>query len=1178
MRAQRGGWAIALVAVILGVMPQGAIADQPDPLPSALRGQFCRINKTFFANGAINPNNDCQWCDADVDRFAWTHLGLGTACGSDTDSECDNPDTCNGSGVCQTNYEITGLACGDSEGACTNADACDGAGSCTDNGFKPATTTCGDPTDNACDNPDHCSGTDGNCVPDYEIPGAACGDTEGACTYADTCDGAGGCTDNGFKPVTTACGDDTNNECDNPDTCDGSGNCQINNEADDTACPSDDNDCTTDVCSGGVCTHSSAPFGTACGISSTSDCDLADTCDGEGSCQENFMPEGFICGDPSNTDCDNADTCDGQGICLSNLEVAGAACGDQADTECNAPDTCNGAGDCLDNYEPAGQTCGDVETACINVDTCNGAGNCTNNGFKDDTTACIGTSNDGPCDDDDNDHCSGSDGTCVDAYQPDTFVCGDADGECGFAAYCNGADGCTGGGFMDSSTSCTGVSNGGSCDDDANDHCDGNGACVDAFKSATTACTGTANSGDCDDDANDHCSGIDGTCVDAFRPATHACVLPRDANGNYTCTEVEYCTGADSTCPTPDINVFDPTIPCRYGGSGADAFCNPPEYCSGYGVCADPVVLPGAACVGGTRDGLTCFLEDTNPCPGGECVTTVCPGATLPCEKPWTCDYAGFCNSNGLLPTGSDCFGPDACVKYSCAADGECVDQGEFRAPTAVCRPADGECDVPDFCGDPDAYAACVDGGGDPEDCATNGRSNFDSYPDCGPDVSEDWDTACTYDLFGQEAPGACSSGNCGPQYCTNSIDCPDGWICGCPPGQVCPSNYCIPAPVEDGYGDVCEVKGRCDINSQNPEAVCSSDADCQTPNHQDARCHQSYCDANSTRPGLGCTSDAVCQVNGFLSGKCISDVWGDCGLIPGTTLEYVCCAGMEGDGRGGTPGLGQTGRCQECCDTSVNDACYEQSSELTCCDGKCTDVATDINNCGACNYEPSGVDCNNLISACSPGVVACDAANIGSGCVMETPCGSRIDQNGWEAASCHLPEVQRPVPGCDYCVYPSTTPGAPCVTEEDCGGSAVTLPDGTVLSKCYHDPSDACETSRSYFVTTPPECLEAPYTGCEPVCCELTSLSNEGEVCESDADCFGGTNCISSCDLSANAIGWYLSAFCFENPTCQFLGDSIESGCPDSGECGEGQSCVFERSDPAIPGTWRCRDCVGGN
>src|SRR5204863_392543 len=109
----------------------------------------------------------------------------GTACGSNSDTACDNPDTCNGSGTCQVNNEANGTACGDAGTQCTIQDTCvDGV--CQDNGYAPAGLACGSPSDTACDNPDTCDGL-GACQPNNETNGTSCGDAGTACTNQDTC-------------------------------------------------------------------------------------------------------------------------------------------------------------------------------------------------------------------------------------------------------------------------------------------------------------------------------------------------------------------------------------------------------------------------------------------------------------------------------------------------------------------------------------------------------------------------------------------------------------------------------------------------------------------------------------------------------------------------------------------------------------------------------------------------------------------------------------------------------------------------------------------------------------------------------------------------------------------------------------------------------------------------------
>src|SRR5206468_1287758 len=142
----------------------------------------------------------------------------GTTCGSPTDTDCDNPDTCNGSGVCQSNNEPNGKACTTDGNACTS-DVC-GAGVCTHPNL-PSGTTCGSPTDTDCDNPDTCNGS-GVCQSNNEPNGTACTIDGNACTR----DVSGSAVSTLFRsPSGTTCGSPTDTDCDNPDTCNGSGVC-----------------------------------------------------------------------------------------------------------------------------------------------------------------------------------------------------------------------------------------------------------------------------------------------------------------------------------------------------------------------------------------------------------------------------------------------------------------------------------------------------------------------------------------------------------------------------------------------------------------------------------------------------------------------------------------------------------------------------------------------------------------------------------------------------------------------------------------------------------------------------------------------------------------------------------------------------------------------------------------
>ncbi len=273
-----------------------------------------------------------------------------TACGDPASSTCDNPDHCSGiDGSCVANHVANGTSCGDAEGACTNQDTClDGA--CHDNGFKTAATACGDSSSSACDNPDHCSGTDGSCVANHVANGTNCGDAEGACTNQDKCDGAGNCHDNGFKTAATACGDQSTSQCDGADHCSGTdGSCVANHVASGTNCGDAE----------GACTNQ-------------------DKCDGAGNCHDNgFKSASTACGSSSDTECDNPDHCSGtDGTCVPNHEPAGTTCTDTTTTDCKKAE-CDGNGICNQNYanQPSGTSCSDTNACTLN-DTCDGSGVC----------------------------------------------------------------------------------------------------------------------------------------------------------------------------------------------------------------------------------------------------------------------------------------------------------------------------------------------------------------------------------------------------------------------------------------------------------------------------------------------------------------------------------------------------------------------------------------------------------------------------------------------------------------------------------------------------------------------------------------------------------------------------------------------------------------------------------
>lgn len=267
------------------------------------------------SNAQCADDNDCtsDICDLDTGSCENTDLPAGAACGSGADTDCDNPDTCDGQGQCQNNSEPAGVACGDpSDDGCTNPDGCDGVGLCQPN-HEPNGTPCGEQMqclEGVCTTIPDCS-NDVDCS-----DGDPC--TNDVCT-------AGVCSN---PPATagTPCGSSADADCDNPDGCDGAGACLPNPAPDGAACSSDGNACTADTCSGGVCAHSLAAAGTPCGSSADTQCDNPDACNAAGQCQTNNAANGSACNDGNA--CTTGDACQ-----------AGACVGGPA-PNCNDGDGC----------------------------------------------------------------------------------------------------------------------------------------------------------------------------------------------------------------------------------------------------------------------------------------------------------------------------------------------------------------------------------------------------------------------------------------------------------------------------------------------------------------------------------------------------------------------------------------------------------------------------------------------------------------------------------------------------------------------------------------------------------------------------------------------------------------------------------------------------------------------
>src|SRR5207245_1618562 len=143
---------------------------------------------------------------------------------------------------------------------------------------------------------------------------------------------------------------------------------------------------------------------------------------------------------------------------------------------CDPDERCPGtSAACPDDVvQPAGTTCRATAGVCDVAETCSGTAGaaCPADGFKSSTVVCRTGSGDPNgsgvvCDPDE--RCTGSSAACpADMVQPAGTTCRPTAGVCDVAETCSGTVGapCPPNGFASASTSCTGASQGGACDND----------------------------------------------------------------------------------------------------------------------------------------------------------------------------------------------------------------------------------------------------------------------------------------------------------------------------------------------------------------------------------------------------------------------------------------------------------------------------------------------------------------------------------------------------------------------------------------------------------------------------------------------------------------------------------------------------------------------------------------
>ncbi len=724
--------------------------EATDQCDHILQADKCLIAGVCRDAGEVNPNNTCQECDPSMNPSGWTNSPAGTFCGDQTNSDCDRPNRCNGSGGCSNNFEPAGTPCGDNTvNACTAADTCSAAGSCLPNNSNNG-TMCNDGL--RCTLTDRCAAgvcvgtgspcTDprfpfciegatsfqcGECLEDSDCPDSPssctsvqcltdvytcfefaddsnCGDNL-FCNGAEVCNGSTGQCGPGVKPcgsqacdeATDSCVDCVNNaNCNDGVFCNGvetcvSGDCRPGTPAD---CSSLNTACTVGTCSPttDTCVSIAANEGGIC--NDNNPCTPTDRCS-SGVCVGSGTPpqcdDGNVC---------TNDTCHPQLGCQSTNNTA--SCNDN--NPCTANDRCSGGScvggfviDCDDNNPCTADSCHPI----LGCRHSNVSGSCNDGSVCTVNDVCFGgicvggqvvNCDDGnPCTTDTCDSISG----CQHANNTDECNDGNA---CTLGDVCSAGQ-CVAGPPMNCNDGniCTNDSCvGGVCQHPHNTvSCNDGNLCTTNDRCNSGSCTGTPVT--CPPGTS--CDMRDGVC--------RQCINNTDCNDNNVCTN-DVCNGG--VCQrTNNTNNCNDGLACTTNDrcsvgvcSGTPTVCQPGFLCDpADGLCKDCLANSdcndGNSCTIDTCSSGACtYTNKTGSCNDGNrctlndaCSAGTCRGTPVNCPPGQSCDPAdGVCKE---CRTAAECNDQDACTTDACMAN-RCV----HDRPPGLCD--DGNACTVDVC------------------------------------------------------------------------------------------------------------------------------------------------------------------------------------------------------------------------------------------------------------------------------------------------------------------------------------------------------------------------------------------------------------------------------------------------------------------------------------------------
>jgi hypothetical protein len=553
-------------------------------------------------------------------------------------------------------------------------------------------------------------------------------------------------------------------------------------------------------------------------------------------------------------------------------------------------------------------------------------------------------------------------------------------------------------------------------------------------------------------------------------------------------------------------------FPCNTPGSTSECgsstkICGADKLCTDLVACASTEDRCNGVCVDVTHNrehcgkcGITCAaseqcLPNANNVPT---CTPFCAAGQRACAQPtggFICKDLGS-DRNNCGNCDAACSPGLVCSPPSPGAPGRC---------TTVCSPGLTNCS-----GD------CINVNIDAKNCGECGAV-------CGGGqqcVSGHCKTVCPANLT--ECPsgsGNCvdttsDRANCGGCAGSGGRVCQSGFVCNssqcevsCQPGltqcgstcvnSVADPNNCGGCGVRCGAGQACTNHGPngagvCELQCPAGETACPTSAPTYCANLQTDRDNCGGCN-DAANSGV-CPSGEVC-LGGSCKLSCPAGFTECNGRCVDTSNDPANCGGCSGGtlSDGGTSSFACTGGLV-CVGRTCTTSC---PSGQTNCGGRCVDLSTDPQNCGACD-SPSDR------RACGPG-----KACVGGGCVVSCPPGSLDCGNGVCVDPLHDNAH------CGNCATACTTPGTSCQPQGSPAAGACLPTCAANLRACLggckdaqNDPANCgtcgnvCPSGQSCITGVCQVQCPAGQTPCGPTCTDTSTDPQHCGGCAPAFDC----------------------------------------------------------------------------